>query len=546
MLEAMPNQTQPTHIGGYRLLSELGAGGSGTVWAAEDGAGNRVALKLLHPLIAFDEASRLRLAKEARLVNLIRGGGVSRVLDYEADDSSPFIVTEFVDGPTVAEVVANGPMSAGQVAELGDDLREILERVHLAEVVHRDLKPSNVIMSAAGPQLIDFGIAQEDSEERFTRTGMITGTAGFVSPELLSSAGQAPFDVRIRGDWWAWSALLLNAVTGRPPYGGGHSAAITHRIFQGDPDVAGLPQSLQDQFRRALAVDPRDRISPGELVDALARAEREPGEEPDDEPGDLDQGVTTIQSAPPQPTLVQASPAPDHLAALYGPNAPVLEGTPSLQPVSSLETPYDWAHSAGPQYLPYVPPELPHFPLSVIALISWLGLLPARFGPAGLLAALLVLIIFGALGAGRDWTESRRRAAGVKRGNDVALSLALFPRHLLFGLGLALPGIVAGLTAGAIAWVALTGSLSVGFGSLSDWLSTSNLTQTNPGTIWGISVLVLLVSYFLPPSAAVRKGVRASINAAIPNRWVRGILAVILIGAAILLISLLQGSVGYL
>lgn len=253
-------------LGGYRLLRRLGAGGAGTVWLAEDGAGERVALKLLHPALASTEEARRRLAREATTVNQVRCTGVARVLDVEVDDSQPFVVTEFVEGPTLALRLRSGALAPREVAALASSLSHTLTAVHGARIVHRDVKPSNVILNPMGPVLIDFGIAMVQDDDRLTRTGLVSGTAGFTAPELLrggpASAGT---------DWWSWAATLLEAATGRPPFGAGNSQAVMLRVLEGRPDTGGLPVAVARQLCAALAVDPSCRPDPGAVVEHLSR-----------------------------------------------------------------------------------------------------------------------------------------------------------------------------------------------------------------------------------------------------------------------------------
>lgn len=259
------DEDQGQWLGGYRLVRRLGAGGAGTVWLAHDGAGQRVALKLLHPALASTEEARRRLAREATTVNRVRSSGVARVLDVEVDDSQPFVVTEFVEGPTLALRLTSGALSPREVAALASSLRHTLEAVHGARIVHRDVKPSNVILSPLGPVLIDFGIAMTEDDDRLTSTGLVSGTAGFTSPELLRAGPASPAT-----DWWSWAATLLEAATGRAPFGTGDSHAVMLRVLQGRPDLDGLPAGVAGVLARALDPDPALRPSPDEVDAALS------------------------------------------------------------------------------------------------------------------------------------------------------------------------------------------------------------------------------------------------------------------------------------
>ena len=160
-------------IGGYKLLHRLGAGGAGTVWLAEDGGGTRVALKLVHPALAASEAARARLAREARTVNSVRSNAVAHVLDIETDATQPFVVSQYIEGPTLTSILQCGPLPLPVVTALATHMAQTINAVHDAHIIHRDIKPSNIICSNEGPILIDFGIAQGDGDERLTQTGLV-------------------------------------------------------------------------------------------------------------------------------------------------------------------------------------------------------------------------------------------------------------------------------------------------------------------------------------------------------------------------------------
>ena len=252
------------NVGGYRLLKRLGTGGAATVWLASDEAGERVALKLLHPALAATEEARARLLRETRTVNAVLGNGVAHIVDIEVDATQPFVVSEYIPGPSLAELLTRGFVEPRGVAALAAALADTITRVHDAKIVHRDIKPSNIICSARGPVLIDFGIAMSEEDEHFTSTGLISGTAGYTAPELLRGGTASP-----ASDWWAWHATLLSALTGRPPYGKGESRAVLMRVMEGQPDVRGLPEDLASPLLRALHPDPALRPSHDETVDAL-------------------------------------------------------------------------------------------------------------------------------------------------------------------------------------------------------------------------------------------------------------------------------------
>ena len=204
-----------SEIGGYTIVAPLGSGGMGTVYRAVDGGGNAVALKLLHPHVGSEAATRDRLRREVHALQKLRHPGVAAVLDAEADSTEAFLVTELVSGDNLEEHVRErGTLDAEELLGLAEGLRDTLVAVHGAGVVHRDLKPSNVIIGDDGPVLIDFGLAQAADDSKLTADGLVLGTPGYLAPELLD--GEEPDDA---SDFWGRAAILAFAATGRDPFG---------------------------------------------------------------------------------------------------------------------------------------------------------------------------------------------------------------------------------------------------------------------------------------------------------------------------------------
>ena len=252
-------------VGGYRLLRRIGAGGMGSVHEAVDADGRHVALKLLHPHIGMDPQARRRLAREVSLLHRVRDAGVARVLDAEVEDAEAFVVTELVDGPTLEEdVAADGPFAPEELSNLAHGLAEALRAIHAVGVVHRDLKPGNVMMSEHGPVVIDFGIAQVVDDARLTQTGMVTGTPGYLDPEVIAGAEPGPVC-----DWWGWAAVLVFAATARPPFGRGPTGVVLARVATGQVDTDGLPEVTARALRAALDPDPERRLDPDGVLAVL-------------------------------------------------------------------------------------------------------------------------------------------------------------------------------------------------------------------------------------------------------------------------------------
>ncbi|MDT3766466.1 protein kinase [Gleimia hominis] len=257
-------QRPATRLGGYRLVRPLGSGGAAVVWEAVDEAGDRYALKLLHPAVASDQVARVRLAREAQTLNRVRSAAVAHVVDLETEGQQPFVVTELVDGLSLRdEVRQRGPFYYDDAVDLAFSLAEVLRQVHAAGVIHRDLKPSNVMLGPEGPVLIDFGISRAAGDERLTSTGLVTGTPGWVAPEVLQGADDDEVT-----DWWGAAAIVLFSLTGRQPFGTGKMEVVLGRIATGRPDTRGVYPPLATVLRRALG--PRqDRLEYGEFLDQL-------------------------------------------------------------------------------------------------------------------------------------------------------------------------------------------------------------------------------------------------------------------------------------
>ena len=289
-----------TLVGGYRLLRRLGAGGMGVVWEATDEGGRHVAMKILHPQIAADPTARRRLDREASVLARVRDTRVARILDIETGDGSmgvTFVITELVEGPTLQHEVEHEGVydlttDARDLADLAHGLVDSLRAVHAAGVIHRDLKPSNVMLGAQGPVLIDFGIAQVADDVRLTQTGQVTGTPGFIPPEMLDG-GEPTADV----DWYACAGVLLFTVTGLAPFGSGAWQVVFRRVYGGTPELGTLEQespALARAFTAALTPEAKDRLGPDGLLEVLDEiAEGGTGEEAvdrllgpeEDEPG---------------------------------------------------------------------------------------------------------------------------------------------------------------------------------------------------------------------------------------------------------------------
>ncbi|WP_262058810.1 serine/threonine-protein kinase [Streptomyces sp. STR69] len=206
--------------GRYRLAEQIGRGGMGTVWRADDEVlGRQVAIKRLHerPELSADELATLyeRTRREARSAARIQHPNVIVVHDVVDDDGRPCIVMEYVPGPTLADLLKDGrTLPHEEAARIGLDTVAALRAAHAAGVLHRDVKPGNVLLGTGDRTVLtDFGIAMTDGASTLTKTGEMVGSIHYMAPERIR--GLTPGTA---SDLWALGATLYQAVEGRPPF----------------------------------------------------------------------------------------------------------------------------------------------------------------------------------------------------------------------------------------------------------------------------------------------------------------------------------------
>jgi predicted Ser/Thr protein kinase len=261
-----PDDQMPDRLGPYRLLDRIGEGGMGVVYLARDAEHRSVAIKVLRPSVAGDPNARRRLAREVETMRLVRSPFVAEVIDTDVTGDMPYIVTQYVPGRTLDEVVReNGPVQGVSLARLAGGLAQALAAIHGAGVVHRDLKPGNVMLVNGQPVVIDFGIAQALDSTRLTMTGMFMGTPGYLSPEVIEGQQSSR-----ASDVHAWGATVAYAATGRPPFGTGSYETIFYRIVNGSPDLAGVAAPMLPLLTAALGREPARRPSAEQLGAAAA------------------------------------------------------------------------------------------------------------------------------------------------------------------------------------------------------------------------------------------------------------------------------------
>ncbi len=243
----------PERLGRFELLGRLGEGGQGIVYLGRGtGPGeDRVAVKVLRSSV--DAMVLERLARELDAVHQVQPFVTAGVIEASAEGDRRYIVSEFVDGPSLQDRVRErGPLPEHDLQRLAVGTATALTAIHGAGVVHRDFKPANVLLGPDGPRVVDFGIARLIDASTIT-SGLI-GTPSFIAPEQLTGARPTS-----AVDIFAWAVTMIFAATGRLAFGGDSVMAVMMRIMNEVPDVTGVPDSLRPVIIECLDKDPARR-----------------------------------------------------------------------------------------------------------------------------------------------------------------------------------------------------------------------------------------------------------------------------------------------
>ncbi len=269
-------------LGGYDVGALVGAGGMGEVYRARDSKLNReVAIKILLPAVASDAERLARFRREAQVLAALNHPNIAHIHGLEEGEAGPFLVMELVEGPTVAERLARGPLPVDDAIAIAKQIADALEAAHERGIVHRDLKPANIKVDDHGTvKVLDFGLAKAIEQgsgirdqgsggladsptitsPAMTQAGLILGTAAYMSPE---QAKGRPVDKR--SDVWAFGCVLYEMLTGTRAFGGEDVTDTIAAVVRGEPDWTKLPASTPSQIRlllkRCLEKDRKARIS---------------------------------------------------------------------------------------------------------------------------------------------------------------------------------------------------------------------------------------------------------------------------------------------
>ncbi len=259
----------------YKVIEKIGQGGMGEVYRAEDTKLSReVAIKVLPEQFTQDPQRLARFEREAKLLASLNHPNIAAIYGLEEAEGVRFLVLELVEGETLAEKVAKGPVPVEEALEVCRQIAEGVEAAHEKGVIHRDLKPANVKVTPEGKvKILDFGLAKAFEDETpvtdisqsptltqaMTQAGVILGTAAYMSPE--QARGKS---VDKRADIWAFGCLLYECLTGQRAFGGETITDVLAAIIHKEPNWEELPEKtawrVRDLLHRCLQKDPHDRV----------------------------------------------------------------------------------------------------------------------------------------------------------------------------------------------------------------------------------------------------------------------------------------------
>jgi serine/threonine protein kinase len=341
MPEALPLQPgDPLRLGSVEVTGRLGVGEQGAVFLGRDRAGGQVAVKVLHVRLSGEPVARSRFAGAFSSARKISGFCTAAILDADVDGDRPYVVSQWVDGPSLQQLVdEEGPRGGAVVERLAVGMAIALAAVHRAGAVHHNLKPGNVLLGRDGPRMTDFGIAHALEAVNVSFTGHITDDPSYKAPEQLSGMG-----IGSAADVFAWASTLLFAATGKPPFGEGSPHEVMQRIVYEQAALSDVPDSLREVLAGALAKSPAERPTAAQVLERLLGADSPlPSRMP---PSMVEEGRALAAGPAVKP---QASPTvPPPRSPMGAPSPPMAGHTPPPAPPAPPPPP-----------APAVPPPAP-------------------------------------------------------------------------------------------------------------------------------------------------------------------------------------------
>ncbi|WP_326573206.1 serine/threonine protein kinase [Streptomyces sp. NBC_00481] len=254
-------------------MGRLGSGGMGSVYLARrTGGGLLVALKTIRAELSAEPGYRERFAREIEIARAVRSVHTAQLVDFDAGADVPWLATELVRGPNLADVLAaHGRLPEGSVRVLAASLAEALTAIHTAGIVHRDVKPSNIILAETGPRLVDFGVARPVGQVGLTSTGQFVGSVVYASPEQLLAQQVGP-----RSDMFSLGVVLAEA-SGEAVLSAQGTPLAADAVDGRTPSLTSLPPDLRTIVRKCLTRNPDARPSPDEVPGMLAELPRPDG-----------------------------------------------------------------------------------------------------------------------------------------------------------------------------------------------------------------------------------------------------------------------------